>query len=563
MPIFAAVDEAQLEQLANVVDRQHLHAGEWLFHEGEPSDSIYIVDSGRFAAVGADGQLIAEMATGDSIGDLGVIARAARSAGVRAMRDSVVWKIAADTFTEVLAATPALQTAMLRTMATMLRQSRPVNGTRRRRVIGLLSSGDAAVAPIVDAIAARLNTHGRAAVIAPPITATADVRDYGVIVEEFTETLDRAEHTHDWVLMAAERGCGELWRRYVATQSDRLVIIVTRRRPPEGVGSLVSESRPIHLITRPAEPHPRWWELLRPVSQHRADAAGIAALARRIAGRSLGLVLAGGGARGLAHFGVYEELLRAGVVIDRFGGTSAGAIAAALSAMGMSPQESTAAARDLFGRTNPLGDYTIPAVAFTRGGRVDAVAKRYFGDTLIEHLPHGFFSVSADLITGDQVILRRGRLSVAVRASMSIPGLMPPVRHGEQVLVDGGLLNNLPADVMCADPDGEVICVDLRSKFLPSRGFGMLPSIVQPPRALRRLLTGTDLVLPPLQETLLRTVDLAATTGNLRGLPRVAAVIEPDVSAIGLLDFNKIDAALEAGRAATRAILEAHPRLAG
>jgi predicted acylesterase/phospholipase RssA len=92
-----------------------------------------------------------------------------------------------------------------------------------------------------------------------------------------------------------------------------------------------------------------------------------------------------------------------------------------------------------------------------------------------------------------------GSLSLAVRASISIPGLLPPVQHGERLLIDGGLLNNLPADVMCADQDGEVICVDLRRKFLPSKGFGLLPAIVQPPGFVRRLLTGTDVVLPPLQ----------------------------------------------------------------
>jgi NTE family protein len=135
------------------------------------------------------------------------------------------------------------------------------------------------------------------------------------------------------------------------------------------------------------------------------------------------------------------------------------------------------------------------------------------------------------------------------------------VQHGERLLIDGGLLNNLPADVMCADQDGEVICVDLRRMFLPSKGFGLLPAIVQPPGFVRRLLTGTDVVLPPLQETLLRTVDLAASNGNLLDHPRIAAIIEPDISSIGPLDFKKFEAAVEAGRKATRTILEAQPDL--
>jgi NTE family protein len=560
VPLLAGIDDEQLDQLASAVDRRHVPANEWLFRYGDPSDAIYIVASGRFAVVGADGQVFREMACGDSIGDLGVIAGAPRSAGVQAVRDGVVWRISADTFTTVLDTAPQVQSVMLRAMATMLQNSRSAAGTQRPRVIGVLSTGNAVAGPIADKIANLLNSHGQTAVLAPPVDTTADVRDYGELVEAFNEPLDRAERNHDWVLLVAERGSGELWRRYVAAQSDRLIVLVAQKHPPKDLKSLVTHGVPVHLIASKQQPHPSWWDLLDPVSHHPADDDGIGAVARRIAGRSLGLVLAGGGARGLAHFGVYEELTRAGIVIDRFGGTSAGAIAAAAFAQGMDDQEAIAAARQYLGQGNPLGDYTIPAVAFTRGGRIDRLLENFVGTTLIEHLPHGFFAVSADMITGDQVILRRGPLSFAVRASISIPGLMPPVVQGERMLVDGGLLNQLPADVMCADPDGQVICVDIRQKFVPSKGFGLLPASVPLPGFVRRLLTGSDVALPPLQETMLRTVDLAGSAVDLLD-PQIAAVIEPDVTAIGPMDFKKLDAALEAGRVAARVALEAHPTL--
>src|SRR5262249_23943069 len=149
------------------------------------------------------------------------------------------------------------------------------------------------------------------------------------------------------------------------------------------------------------------------------------------------------------------------------------------------------------------------------------MVENFVGDSLIEHLPHGFFAVSADMMSGDQIVHRRGPLSIAVRASISIPGLMPPVQEGDRMLVDGGLLNQLPADVMTTDPDGEVICVDLRQKFVPSKGFGLLPSVVPLPGFVRRLLTGSEVALPPLQETLLRAVDLAGSGANLPELPHI------------------------------------------
>ena len=133
-------------------------------------------------------------------GRVGVITGAVRSAGIRALRDSVVWKIAADTFTEVLDKAPQLQSAMFRAMAGMLRESRSANVTQGRRVVGVLSTGHAEALPIVDAIVTRLRSHGQTAVVAPSVETTAAARHYGELVEAFSETLDRAERSRKEIL---------------------------------------------------------------------------------------------------------------------------------------------------------------------------------------------------------------------------------------------------------------------------------------------------------------------------------------------------------------------------
>jgi hypothetical protein len=159
-----------------------------------------------------------------------------------------------------------------------------------------MSPGDEAALPIVDAITTRLGSYGQSAVIAPPAGPTAKVRTYDRLVEMFSETLDRAERDNNWVFVVADRGSSDLWRRYVVRQSDRLVVLVDQSHPPDGVHHLVTQ-RPLHLITCVAEPDLSWWDVLQPLSHHPANDTGFGAIARRIAGRSLGLVLAGGGVR--------------------------------------------------------------------------------------------------------------------------------------------------------------------------------------------------------------------------------------------------------------------------
>ena len=241
VPIFAEIDDEQLDQLTSAVDRRHVPANEWLFHMGDPPDAIYVIASGRFAAVDLDGQVLREMASGDSIGDLGVITGAPRSAGIRALRDGVVWRIAADTFTEVLAKAPQLRSAMFRAMAGMLRESRSANISRRPRVIGVLSTGDAVAVPIVDAIVTRLGSHGQTAVVAPPVDTTAAANHYGEFVDEFSETLiGRSEATIGswWWPIEARATSGDDMSSPKATDSWSLRIKPIRRK------------RSIHLLPK-------------------------------------------------------------------------------------------------------------------------------------------------------------------------------------------------------------------------------------------------------------------------------------------------------------------------
>jgi predicted acylesterase/phospholipase RssA len=287
---------------------------------------------------------------------------------------------------------------------------------------------------------------------------------------------------------------------------------------------------------------------LDPIETH-ALAAGLelegdlARMARRLSGRSVGIVLSGGGARAFAHIGVLEELTAAGVAIDRIAGVSMGAFVGAMYALGMDADEMDAHCFDEWVRRRPLHDYTIPRHAFIRGGRVEAMLERVFGGAAIEELPRSFFCASADLRSGQLVVSRWGPLGDRVGLSMCMPVIAPPQVRGRRLLVDGSLIDNLPIGTMAALGEGPLIAVDVKATF---------------DREGRKASSG-ELRTPGLGETLTRVLLLASSNTSAAAKRYADLTIAPRNDGVGLLEFHQLDRAREAGRSAAREALERAP----
>ena len=199
----------------------------------------------------------------------------------------------------------------------------------------------------------------------------------------------------------------------------------------------------------------RWQAVLPGVSCHhlRSD-ADYARVVRLLTGRAVGLVLSGGGARGFAHLGVVRALREHGVPIDLVGGTSMGGILAAGVAADWSDAELVERFRRSFVDTNPLSDFTLPFVSLVSGRKVGQLLRRELGEIDIEDLPLPFFCVSSNLTTGRIAVHQQGPLWRWLRASpsgspASCRGI--PRRRGFR---RGGVMNNLPVDVMRAKGAG-------------------------------------------------------------------------------------------------------------
>ncbi|MGI9473095.1 MAG: patatin-like phospholipase family protein [Rubripirellula sp.] len=275
--------------------------------------------------------------------------------------------------------------------------------------------------------------------------------------------------------------------------------------------------------------------------------AGMQRLVHHLRGVSVGLALGGGAARGMAHLGVLQALESEGIAIDRMAGTSAGALTGILYAAGYTPEYLIDGfSRDLkpglMYRMMPFGDAAYMLMKYRRGGW-DSMLRRYLEFWQLEQLTLPFSSVAVDLVSAETVIRRDGDAINAMLESINLPGLARPICRDGQVLVDGGVLNVVPANVLVNQGSNVVIASDVASKILFEFG-GNYPD------------TPTDKMrIPSRRAAMIRT--RAVQDRNIRSIGGGAAdlVVEPDVSHVQITDFKNAATIAQLGRVAAEEMM--------
>jgi predicted acylesterase/phospholipase RssA len=284
-----------------------------------------------------------------------------------------------------------------------------------------------------------------------------------------------------------------------------------------------------------------------------------ARVGRFASGRAVGVVLSGGGARGLAHIGVIRACSERGVPIDAIGGASMGAIVGALCASGLDADQVAAHLRDEYVDHHDY-DYTLPIVALSSAAGSVRRMKRLFGDRGVEDLPIPYFCMSTNLSRAEPVVMERGPLWRAVRMSSSLPGLLPPIADRGDLFVDGGLLNNLPADVMRERGAGLVIGVDV-TPGVDLRTSEEVEASISGWSALWRRVVSRQRAFPSIVDIMSR----AALVGCIRDAARMRAAcdvyVAPAVEAYAMGDFGAIDRLIAAGYESALTALEARADL--
>ena len=467
VPTFQALDKDVLEKIKARAEHLEIARGTVLIEEGAHATALYIVVRGRFTVI-AHGEAIAEVATGEPIGELAFFAGGTRTATVIAARDSSVMRLTRDVYDTLSAETPALTNGILAAVSQRLVRAVPVSPRLRPEAGRVTAVFPAAGGTLSPSFVTRLETacaaHDGWCVLRASDRDLETDRDHAATRAWLDQK--EAEHGH-LILLCPDPGECAAWRKATANNCDTIVLVHDRRgafsqsdAPSDLERDIFGSTLPpnIHyVLARQSADAPTQGTAAflqgRSVGLHHHVAldtpADFARLARFLAGAAVGLVLCGGGSYGTAHLGAIKALQERGHAFDFVGGTSVGSAMAGALSMGLRPDDIMEQCEDIFLRSKAMSRLTVPRYSLLDHHTLDAAFKKHYGAYDVEDLPINFFAISTSLTCNDVSIIRAGPLWQAIRASTAIPGIFPPfLRDDGEVLIDGGLIDNVPLDAM-------------------------------------------------------------------------------------------------------------------
>ena len=559
-------------RLAERAQVRDLAAGDEVASVGAPAEGVLVVVSGRLRRLDPDGHVTGHLGPGSVLGHEGLDDGGRYLTAVDAVRDSVVASLPTTALLDLLAEEP-------RTMAPfVLSLAGGRDGGRRvvDRSVALAVTAPGLGDSLVDGVAAGMAALGRLTRLSSSIVDTVLDRpgiaqsvpgDPGEV--RLLDFLARVEHDSQYLLLEPDVD-DTAWTRRALRGCD-VVAVACSPEPDERetarVSALLDAAGPRTLrvlvllqddgASRPvgAPAALARWSPDHLLHVRGGSSSDLARLARLLGGRPLALVLGGGSAKGFGLLGVYRAMHELGLPVDTVGATSIGSTMGAGLAQGLGPDELVDVTERLF---HNLLDYTLPVVSLLKGERTSRAIREQMDGWAVEDLWLPYFCVSTNLTQGRAQVHRRGDLATAVRASVAIPGAFPPVPLGDDLLVDGGVTNNLPVDVLRRIyPTAEVVAVE----SAPAKGprakadFGLSVSGWQALRAS----VGRDKRYPGMMAVLMRSM----ITGSLDQRDAVVAsgaidlLLDLDIRGVGVLDFERVREVAQMGYEQARPRLEA------
>jgi NTE family protein len=550
--LLEGIPEAQLRSLPRAL----LAPGTVVVAEGDYPGKMFVVLSGSAEVVVTDRRghprVVNTIAPGEPIGEMSLLTGQPASATVRTTEESELLLLRSEDLAILGATNAAVYRHLMAILAMRLAGTlKLATGRTAAQLVALDDRGAPDRLPY--ALACSLAWHARAPTLLVVVDESADTvdgdrqpRPGASVVTVPPQQLDRfladARHTYDTVLVSGVAG-------ETLTAADRVIAV---GRP----GTLEGEQLALEAWAPEASPIPPREPTLRVPALSEADhvalerqmlptgsAAGavLGWVSRELLGLRVGVALGAGSSRGYAHLGAIRALERHRIPIDCLAGTSIGAIISTLYAH-LGDVDQVAATLDDLGEHVFRPTFSRRSLMSTRS--LQRFVAKNIGDGLIEEEPIPLAIVTADLLSGEEVVLQRGSAAKALFAAMAVPGIFPPVGLGQRVLVDGGLLDPLPIGVAARLGAGTVIGVKL------SGGPGTV--------RLDEISEEGDVRVPSIVGTILRAIELVQTHVLPESEQTSAIVVTPELGGGTLRNFKSGRRFIDAGDAAVE---EAMPRI--
>ena len=582
--LFGQLTQDDWDKLSAYLEEVDLPGGYYLFRQGDRGDAMYILINGRLQVqIEEDNRIrvINEVGRGEAVGEMALITGENRSASIYAIRDCHLVRISKEGFFKFFTLFPAIGLNLAKLLIerlTVKQNNRRLRAISNIALIPIHSGID--MNKVVDRLQQAFSTIGKrvqlvSSVFVDSVLGEGAAQTSVKQVEEnkqLSAWLEKLETEADLVFYLPDAQKTE-WTKRCIRQADEIVLLADAAASPAltetertilATEGKISGARQTLVLLQPENVtlptgtalwlknrgvgffiHVRW---------ERAD-RDFGRLARYLSDNMVGLVLAGGGAKGFAHIGVWKALEEAGIPIDYVGGTSMGSMMGGLMAFDWKYDQIYTVCREI--AFSPLkSDFNLlPLVSLFKGKVLDRVLQKYYEQYDIEDCPIPFYCVSSNLTHARPQIHRRGNMFRAIRASGAIPAVVPPVVEQNSLLIDGGICNNFPTDVMVEAGARFIIGVDFFTDQNQEVQYKEIPSNW---KALSSMWFGGDESgkLPTLLGTIIRSTTLYSDYQQKQNIEKTDVYINPDVNKFSMLEWEAYDKIVQKGYDEAVRILE-------
>lgn len=544
--IFSSLPKDEISLLAAVTRLIHLKENDFLYHKNDPSNFLYIVVKGKFAtlikAANDEYSNIDIIHQGEIFGELGVLSGEPRSLSVMALSKSEIISIPGEVFRSLCEHHPSILMAIMNpVLKRAYKAMQVISRNSPCQYILIFPLHDVVnMDDVIDILSKRFINHKKVYFTEETHTSITElINKYNPLEEkyEFIVILFKKFIKFNNPLLK-----NKIKKIYFITNDN-----IDEKNCQDNIQSIMDMIKIFNIayeliilhtkVTPVAENTKRWLNLANFSSHHHfhlGNSEDQLRFIRVISEKRIGLVLGGGGIRGWTHIGVLKALEEMKIPIDVIGGTSVGALVGACYAMTRNAQ----CTKDLFSKLTKIitlltfmKEITYPLISFFNGKRATNILQEIFQQQHIEDLWIPYFCISANLSTREDVMHTSGLLWEKLRASNSLPGIVPPMVIDGQLHFDGGLVNNLPVDRMkyLLGRNCKTIA-SLLTNFAPDETkYAFPPVLGMMGNILYKLgLTHREYVIPPLFDTFIQSVLMGSVLNEKHTIAIADVVISMD-----------------------------------